>query len=299
MRGDTHNGDEGMEPPLDRQVAAALREIGIPPRPTILEVVAREMRREEPDFRSLAQTIGADVGLAAALLKTVNSPFFGYRTKARTVQDALMMLGLDLAASTIASIVLRRVLPTGPNLERFWDASSRVAQLASWLVGELGVKDGVRREDAYTYALFRDCGIPILMRKLPDYAQTLARANAELVRSFTEVEEDAHPTNHAIVGALLAQSWWLPEDTCLAIRQHHAAEALAPTAVGPTRASQRLVALAQLAEYAMQRLTGLNRTMEWEKLGPSCLAVLALPEADLEDLLAPAGRFLESCPLWD
>lgn len=288
---------DGQGRALDKEVSEALREIGIPPRPVILEKVAFEMRREEPDFRALARVIGADVGLAAALLKTVNSPFFGYRSKARTVQDALMMLGLDLAASTIASLVLRRILPAGPHLERFWDASARVAQLAGWLVRRLGIVDGVRSEDAYTFGLFRDCGIPVMMRRLPDYARTLAKANEDAEHSFTWVEEQYHPTTHTVVGSLLAQSWWLPENTCMAIRFHHDAQALLPRAVGVAPASQRLIALAQVAEQLMQRLTGLSDTREWDKLGIPCAGLLGLTEESLEALLEPAGELLEAVPL--
>ena len=36
-----------------------------------------QMRNEEPDFPKIAKLIGTDVALAATMLKTVNSPFYG------------------------------------------------------------------------------------------------------------------------------------------------------------------------------------------------------------------------------
>ncbi|MBK6677804.1 MAG: HDOD domain-containing protein [Rhodocyclaceae bacterium] len=69
----------GMEAALEQ----SLLDVGIPPRPLILERVGEEMRKEEPDFRHLGELISADVSLAAGLLKTANSAYFGFRSRAR------------------------------------------------------------------------------------------------------------------------------------------------------------------------------------------------------------------------
>lgn len=279
---------------LDRQLEASLRDIGIPPRPRILELINLEARADEPDLNSLAELIRSDVALAAGLIKTANSPFFGYRTKTRNVRDALAMLGLRAASNAVAGLILRRVLGPSPSaqLERFWDASERTAQLAGWLVQEVGVRFGVTSEEAYTFALFRDCGIPIMMRRFGNYNEALTHANAEVERPFTEIEEESVPTNHAVVGGLMAQSWWLPEDLCAAIRRHHDGAALDRTIGGLSGASCRQIAVAQLAEKLHQDTTHLNHTREWDKLGPTCLQILELGEEIPEELASGAKEFL-------
>jgi HD-like signal output (HDOD) protein len=274
--------------PLDAALEVSLRDIGIPPRPVILERIATEMRKEEPDLRHLANLLSADVSLAAGLLKTANSPFFGLRTKARTVTQALVLLGLDVASRAVAGLILRKIFLATPSMERFWDASARIARSSGWLVQQLGAAAGVRADDAYTFGLFRDCGLAILVRRFPDYLAVLQAANGERERPFTAVEEDRCPTNHAIVGCLMARDWWLPEETCLAIRHHHDGVALgAGDGVLPP-ASARLAALAQLAEYLVQTATGQSRTAEWEKLGPVCQRILGLDATVLEQLLREA-----------
>lgn len=274
--------------PLDGALEMSLREIGIPPRPVILERIAAEMRKDEPDLRHLANLLSADVSLAAGLLKTANSPFFGLRTKARTVVQALVLLGLDVASRAVAGLILRKIFLATPSMERFWDASSRIARTSGWLVQQLGVGAGVRADDAYTFGLFRDCGLAILVRRFPEYLAVLKSANSDRERSFTAVEEASYPTNHAIVGCLMARDWWLPEDTCLAIRHHHDGIALAAGDGIMPPASARLAALAQLAEYLVQEVTGQSRTVEWEKLGPTCQRVLGLEPGVLEQLLREA-----------
>ena len=92
---------------LDREAEEIVNDIGIPPCPALLTKLMREMRSDEPDFVALGKLIGSDVSLAAAMLKTVNSPFYGLRTKATSVQQAITYLGTrEVAAITYEVIVI-------------------------------------------------------------------------------------------------------------------------------------------------------------------------------------------------
>ena len=272
---------------LDSLMEGSLRDIGIPPRPAILERISSEMLREEPDYKRLATIIGADVALSAGLIKTANSPFFGYRIRARTINEALMLLGLDVASRALAGIILRRVFPNSLHLERFWDASARIARVSGWLARRVG-NHKLRPDDAYTFGLFRDCGIPVLMMRFPEYKGILARANSEEELGFTAIEEVQLPTNHAIVGCMLAHSWWLPEEIYLAIRYHHDPKVIATPSITPPLTSRYRIAISQFAENLVQRHTGLSHTHEWPKLGEACLKLLDIAEDDIEDILAEA-----------
>ncbi|HEX5364761.1 MAG TPA: HDOD domain-containing protein [Gallionella sp.] len=273
---------------VDNLFERAIIDVGIPPCPLILDRFMTEIGKEEPDSLRLANIIGADVGIAAGLIKTANSPFFGMRQRVRSVNEALTILGLKAASRAVAGIILRNSFPNVPNLERFWDASARIAHLSGWLAQNLQIR-GLRAEDAYTYGLFRDCGIPVLLGRFPGYAETLNEANRDAERSFTEVEETALPTNHAMVGCILAQSWWLPEEICLAIRNHHDLAILESVGSELPMLSRRLIATAQLAEHIVQKQLGLSLTQEWPKLGAACMKLLDIGEAQLETLYAEAA----------
>jgi HD-like signal output (HDOD) protein len=288
------SGDAPLPPSsVDALLESSLKDIGIPPRPTILDRISREMLRDEPDYKRLSNIIGADVGLSASLIKTANSPFFGYRNRVRSVNEALMMLGLDVASRAIAGIILRKVFPNSLHLERFWDASARIARLSGWLAQHVG-HNKLRPDDAYTFGLFRDCGIPVLLQRFPGYEKILDSANSEADRSFTVVENSQLPTNHAMVGCLLAQSWWLPEETCLAIRHHHEVAIIETPSITPPLTSRYRIAMAQFAEHLMQRHTGLSHTQEWPKLGTACLRLLDVAEDDIDAILADAVPVMEA-----
>lgn len=276
---------------VDRVLERSLRDLDIPPRPLILDRIRDEMNGPEPDPGRIARLIGRDVGLAAGLIKTANSPYFGYPRRARSVAEALRMLGLDAASRAIAAISLRRAFPDGARYERFWHNSAQIAALSGWLAQRhRGL--GVPADNAYTYGLFRDCGIVILLRRHPGYPQVLAAANADPEGDFTAHELAALPTEHALVGSLLAQNWWLPDALVLAIRHHHARPLLEHPDAGLPTPGANLVALAQTAERLVQLATGGAQTEEWAKLGPACLARLGLAEEGMAALAGEAAALL-------
>jgi HD-like signal output (HDOD) protein len=273
---------------VDQLFARTLIDIGIPPCPLILNTFMTEARRDDNDFHDLERILRNDVGLSASLIKTANSPYFGLRQPVRSVHSALTILGLKASACAVAGIVLRNAFPKAQNLERFWDGSARISRLSGWLALRLDIR-GLRADDAYTFGLFRDCGIAVLISHIPGYQKLLGTANAETERSFVAVEQAEVQTNHAAVGSLMAQSWWLPEEISLAIASHHDLQALGSEESTLPLASRRLIAAAQISEHIVQRRHRLSLTQEWSKLGAACLKTLGLTEQDLETLYAESA----------
>jgi HD-like signal output (HDOD) protein len=140
---------------------------------------------------------------------------------------------------------------------------------------------GVDIDVAQSFGLFCDVGIPLLMQRFADYPATLRAANQDPARSFTEVEQAAHDTDHAMIGALMARSWGLPRLVCDAIRLHHDYGVLRDPATAPELG--RLIAMGLVAELAIQRFARLNASMEWNKGGEEAASLLILSSDELED----------------
>ena len=280
-------------PSINEVFERTIKDINIPPRPIILERVKVEMRKEDPNFKHLGQIIAADVGLSAGLMKISNSAYFGLRTKVHSVGDALTMLGLDVASRAIAAACLRQSFPLTPPLERFWNGSAQIAALSGWLAKN-NQKTMLSVDVAYTFGLFRDIGIAILLLRYPHYVETLASANHETERSFTDAEQRDFGTDHTRVGYVLAMNWNLPEDICLGTRSHHELLAMEQAESGVPLASQYLIATSQTAEHILHCITGLSNTSEWQKIGPACLRILGLSEDELPALCAAGAEILEA-----
>lgn len=258
---------------IESSLAETLAKIEIPPRPALLDMVMEEMQLDEPNFNRLAGLIRADVGMSASLIKTANAPIFGYRGKAATVREALTMLGLINVLRALSGIALRDAAPETPLLKGFWENSVRVAYLSGWLVKQLGASHGIRSEDAYTFGLFHDCGIPVLLKALEGYEATYELASGQGERPLTEIETERHTLNHAMVGCALAHSWFLPEVHVRAILNHHDISSLAAPESELPPGSRRLIALAHLAEMlAVDDQAAPDH--EWRRMGDACLTIL-------------------------
>ncbi len=285
-----HEQDAGSAQ-VEKLLERSILELDIPPCPLILNRFTLEMNKSNLNFNRLAGIIEADVAISASLIKTANSPFFGIRNRVRSAQEAIAILGLNVTSRTLAGIILRNAFPNTPKLERFWDASSRIAQLSGWLAKHYAIP-GLLAEDAYTFGLFRDCGIPVLMKHFPYYTKVLDTANHDAERTFIEVEAAELPTNHVMVGCLLAQSWGLPEEFFLAIRNHHDLAVLKNSSSELPLLSRQLIATAELAEHIVQHQHSLSLTEEWPKLGEACLKLLGIEAAQLEELYGEVARIV-------
>ncbi len=279
-----------QSPKTDPLLERSLLDVGIPPCPEILTRIMDEMHKEEPDYHRLSSIISADVALSAGLIKTTNSPYFARQQRARSVHDALSILGLRVAGHTIAGIILRNLFPSTPNMVRFWDASARTARVCAWLAHKLDIS-GFNAEDAYTFGLFHDCGIPVLMTRFPHYKDVLGQANRDASNEFTAAEETLVQTNHAVVGSALAKNWWLPADMCMAIGHHHDLNALSADSTLPL-SCRLFIATTQFAEHFTQQQLGLGITQEWPKFGAACLETLKIDEDDLEFLYSEAKQIV-------
>ena len=269
--------------PADNTTAedALLRSIRIPPRPSLLVDLQRELAQEDPSPRAIARIIGNDVGMSGALLKLANSPFYGAARKAKSVEQAINFLGINQCAAMLTGILVREAVGGGnAALNQFWEVSSCRAQALVFISRKLRLAPP---DIAHTFGLFCDIGLPILMDRFADYDQTLALCNADASRKFTEIEDARHTTNHAAIGCLLARNWGLSPDVSWAILHHHDYEVLGDDATDD--AIRSLVAAAVLAERAIQRYHGNGESLEWDKGGGEACRHLGMNEDETADLL--------------
>ncbi len=271
--------NDPKEIPLDQDL---VKDLALPPRPRVVGDLFAEMSRDAPDLGRAARLIAADPALAGAMVKAVNSPAFGLSRKVGSVPQALSLLGLRNVTNIAMSLAIRHAIrgETGGSMERFWDTAEKVALVCARLARMFR---GIAADEAYTLGLFHDCGIPLLMRRYPAYAQVLAEANGTPGEPFTAVEERAFRTHHAVVGYFLARSWDLPAELCEAIRRHHET-GLFSEGNRPLRL-QNLVGLVHLAEHVHHRAARDGFDLEWDKFEGPVLRHFGLHEDDLADIV--------------
>lgn len=276
---------------VESEAARITKELDIPPCPAILAKFNREFHTPHPDLRRLAALIGSDVGLSATLLKTVNSSFYGLAKKAASIEQALAILGLRSSANLIGGLMLRRAFPAAtPAMERYWDGSLRIARLAAAIAARL---KGVNGEEAHTYVLFRDCGMLVMLRKFPKYADLMEQGGRMPGAQFTRIEDTRFQFNHARVACALARGWSLPDPLCGAIFCHHEFGLAERNAAWATLADRKLIAFGVLAEQIAALHLDQGLCPDWADAERFVLSTLDIAA---EDIVQLAGELDDVAP---
>lgn len=262
-------------------VDALIKSIRIPPRPSLLADLQRELAAEDPDPAAIGRIISSDVGMSGALLKLANSSFYGGKRRAKSIDQAIIFLGINQVAALMTGLLARQAIAAdNPALATFWDISTRRAQAMVFLARSLRIGEP---DVAHTFGLFCDTGVPLLMERFPDYAGTFALAAQDPLRPLTALEDERHSTNHAAIGCLLARNWGLSTEVSWAILHHQDYQVLQDAATADSVRS--LVALSLVAECAIQKYQGLGPSLEWDKGGALAAAYLGLSDEEVTDLL--------------
>jgi putative nucleotidyltransferase with HDIG domain len=245
--------------------------------------IARELRRDMPDSHKVVQLVMRDVAASAALLKTVNSAFYGLVTKARSIQQAIAYLGLDRTALLLAGLLLRNAFPKSNSMAmaRFWESSMQTALTTAFMSRVAGIAD---RDEAHTYGLFRDVGTAVLIGKFENYSMIVERAGDDSNSSLTEIEKQHFGVDHAVVGAVMAREWQLPEEMSDAILWHHAGFVLDLDERPISDDAARLLALGTLSDSILDRYYGEKSSDQTSRSMESALAVIGMPAAHFADL---------------
>ena len=271
--------------PSSEEISHVLANIVIPPCPRIVLAMVEEARRDEPDLLKLDKLISGDVGLASAVIKSANSPFYGLNHKVQAVKSALQVLGIRSVTSIVTLLALRNALgaqgqASDPFWNDFWDHTNYHAISCARLARQLRF---ISTDGAFTFGLFNDCGIPVLVQRFADYRETLQLASTS-DRPFIEIEKERHQTSHTLIGSLLASSWHLPDLVCNAIREHHSFDLLygeIPKGQGDIPA---LVAISLIADYLVDDFLGTPQSMEWQQHGGQAIDFLGVDEDELIEI---------------
>jgi len=204
----------------------------------------------DPDcaLASVADELQMDPGMNVRVLRMVNSAAFALQNKVSNLHHAVTLLGRSRLESLVLSCVVSASLPRGDicrglDLQRFWLVGARRACLARHLGRHL---HPTSEAESFTCALLQDIAVPVLARARPEVYPALCEAAlADPVPGLAEREHQALGFDHAVVGALMAETWGLPAELCAAVHDHHASDAGA--------AAQPAVRLAALIDYGIEQ----------------------------------------------
>lgn len=218
----------------------------IPPQPEILIQLTKQCQQAEPDFDTIVLLIKSDVALYAAVLKLINSPYFGLRAKITSVQHAIGLLGIRRIFNLARLILMRNTLDKTGRMERFWDTAQDVSKLSILLAKRFELK--LSTDDLHTLGMLHDCGLPLMVQAFDDYRDFLRDTCAYSSAKLEQCEEERFGLSHYKVGARMAERWLLPPHIIESIRLQPLLVEVLSDRILAEETSRHLLAVLSLAQ---------------------------------------------------
>lgn len=190
-------------------------QIDIPARPESLVQLSLLMADEDMNLNAASNLIEADMALAAAVMKAVNSSLYGLKGRVQSVQQAITYLGMREVAAITFEMGLRAAFPPAVELEPIWKrAASR-----GMIMGRLASQMGQDAWAAHSAGLFEECGKAVLFRHAPDHYRSMMRASRD-DSELASLEVAGFGVSHDALGAALCESWGLGTAAVACVRHH-------------------------------------------------------------------------------
>lgn len=173
-------------------------------------------------IQDISEIVRTDPSLVANILKVVNSPYYGIRSKVDTISRAISIIGLDDLYNIITTVVaVNSFSKIATNLVKpatFWRHSFCTAILAKKIAGLSGV---LHTERLYVVGLLHDIGSLILYSSQPVISEEIIKESDGDEEVHYRIEKEKLGFTHADIGSELLSQWGLPEVLTKTIRQHH------------------------------------------------------------------------------
>ena len=242
-------------------------------------------------IKKIAGVVQRDQALAAKVLKTVNSSFYGLSKRCASIDRAMTYLGMNTVKSLVLGFSLVDVAKVTEGTD--FDLMGHWRRALLGATASRAIADQTRCGDpyeAFTAGLFQDIGVLACFAALGErYTSVVSGA---VHSKWESLEKAALGFTHVEVGGQLAAKWKLPESVIAGVSGHHAPDKVE----GPERDLARTVAMgAAVAEVlgeplppgAVRKITKMGH--EW--FGERAPNAKGLLEAVTEDAKTLAKMF--------
>lgn len=273
----------------------------LPPMPEMAHRVLALRNNPDASIAELAAIVELDPSLAAQVVRYATSPFYAYRGKIHSIQDAITrVLGFDMVMNMALGLATGKSFRNpceGPlGLHAFWRHAVYSATLVQALAKHISPRRRPQPGMVYLAGLLHNFGFLLLGHLFPPEFKLLNKLVAAHPESpVTALEkcvlgmgqaQNLLEMGHAQIGAWLMHSWRMPEEIIITLREHHNPEYQGDHAVFPH--------LVMLADHVLKgRDIG---DAPDAQLPPLALEITGLSEATIQ---AVADELFQDCSALD
>lgn len=190
--------------------------------PEVLAQLAQAMENPGASPVEVAAIIQNDPGLAAKLLKVVNSALYGSAQRIDTISRAVTVIGVQQLSALALGFSVLGLLRDIPrellDIRNFWRHCLACACGARALASAIGLAN---TERYFVAGLLHDVGFLLFILHAPRHVRQVMASVRDNGEPLTAAERRILGADHGTAGASLLSSWKLPESLTLAAGHHH------------------------------------------------------------------------------
>ncbi|MCX7913121.1 MAG: HDOD domain-containing protein [Thermodesulfovibrionales bacterium] len=188
----------------------------IPTIPDNFKKILRIIENPKASLSTICNFIINDQALTSRVLKMVNSPIYGFPGRISSVNQALLLLGLNAVRGLLLGISAFEIMQKA--MAGLWEHSLATTITARFIAQKKGISDP---EEVSVAGLLHDIGKVILIIKFPEeYEKVLRRASQEEVLIF-KAEKEIFGITHAEAGAIVCRKWNFPQNLIEMVEYYH------------------------------------------------------------------------------
>ena len=195
----------------------------LPTLPVIIRQIQTVIDNPVSNMAQIATIITRDQAIAARVVRLVNSAFYGFSGRISSIQQAIMLLGLNTVKNLVIGVSVVKTFESRTDAtvfdrHRFWLHSFGCATVARQMAKRLNLEEP---EDFFMAGLLHDIGILILDQFFHEEFIAILGRTVKIKAESIIAESEILGLNHCEVGNFIAEKWKIPELFKTAIRLHH------------------------------------------------------------------------------
>lgn len=252
----------------------------LPTIPGVLRKLLAVIENPKISLTEIGNFISNDPVLTSRVLKMVNSPIYGFPGRISSVQQALILLGLNVVRGLLLGVSVFEVMQR--SMVGLWEHSLGCAVAARIIAKKKNIPEP---EEVSVSALLHDIGkVVMILRFKEEYDQVMKEAEAGDML-IMDAEKLVFGITHADSGAWIAKKWNFPLSLVEVIEYHHK-----PNLSKGVPVNSAIVHLADILTRAVG--FGFAGDNYVPALNPSAWEQLGLTDTDLREILDEMDRTL-------
>ncbi len=188
----------------------------LPTIPNILKKLLKMLENPSTSLNDIGHFISHDPVITSKVLRMINSPIYGFPGRISSVNQAVILLGLNVVKGMLLSVSVYDIMKKV--MVGLWEHSLACAIASRLMAKKKGLKE---TEESSIAGLLHDIGKVALLLQFKDSYESAIKLAERKGFAIMEAEKEVFIIDHAKAGEWMSEKWSFPKNLIEIIGYHH------------------------------------------------------------------------------